>query len=117
MIDPGLVSAFKAGADRDRGHQLETAVFLECRRRAREWHFQTGDAEMDLCDADGRLFINVCWDLADPATAEREASAMKSGVNRLPQARGLLLYHEYSPQLARRFPSAQPAWRWMLEPA
>jgi predicted AAA+ superfamily ATPase len=114
VIDPGLVAAFKAGADRDSGHQLETAVFLECRRRAREWHYQTGDGEMDLCDAEGRLFINVCWDLADPATAERETAAMASGAKRLPRAEGMLLYHEHSPQVTRRFPRAQPAWRWML---
>ncbi len=36
-------------------------------------------------------------------------------VKQLPRAEGILLYHEHSPQVARRFPCAQPAWRWMLE--
>lgn len=115
VIDPGLIGAFKAGADRDVGHKLETAVFLECRRRAREWHYHVGGGELDLCDAEGRLFINACWNLADAATAEREAAAMAAGARLLPKAEGVLLYHEHAPATARRFPKAQPAWRWLLE--
>ena len=115
VVDPGLISAFKAGADRDVGHKLETAVFLECRRRAREWHYHAGDSELDLCDAESRLFINACWNLSDTATAEREATAMAAGARLLPKAKGVLLYHEHAPDTAQRFPTAQPAWRWMLE--
>jgi hypothetical protein len=116
VIDPGLVAAFKAGADRDVGHKLETAVFLECRRRSREWHYHAGVREVDLCDAEGTLFLNVCWDLSDPATMEREQAAMEAGEKLLPGARGLLLYHEYSSEALARFPLARPAWKWMLEP-
>lgn len=116
VIDPGLVAAFKAGADRDMGHKLETAVFLECRRRQREWHYLAGTSEVDLCDAEGRLFVNVCWDLSDPATRERETAAMEAGAKLLPKAKGLLLYHEYSPEAVARVPKARPAWKWMLEP-
>ncbi len=115
VVDPGLVAAFKAGAERDTGHKLETAVFLECRRRSREWHYHAGASEVDLCDAEGRLFVNVCWDLADPGTEERERAAMEAGRKLLPGAEGLLLYHEYAPEAVARFPEARPAWQWMLE--
>ena len=115
VIDPGLIGAFKAGAERDVGHKLETAVFLECRRRLREWHYHAGDGELDLCDAEGRLFINICWNLSDAVTAEREAAAMAAGARLLPKAEGVLLYHEHTPDTAQRFPGAQPAWRWLLE--
>lgn len=117
VIDPGLVAAFKAGADRDVGHKLETAVFLECRRREREWHYHAGTSEVDLCDAQGRLFVNVCWDLSDPVTLEREKAAMAEGARLLPKATGLLLYYEYAPDVVKRIPAARPAWRWMLESA
>jgi predicted AAA+ superfamily ATPase len=116
VVDTGLIGAFKAGSERDVGHKLETAVFLECRRRAREWHYHTGDGDLDLCDAEDRLFINVCWNLADAATAEREGAAMVAGARLLPKARGVLLYHEHARDTATRFPAAQPAWRWLLEP-
>jgi uncharacterized protein len=115
VVDPGLIGAFKAGADRDLGHKLETAVFLECRRRAREWHYHAGDRELDLCDAEGRLFINTCWNLSEAATAEREAAAMAAGARLLPKAKGVLLYHEHAPETVQRFPEAQPAWRWLLD--
>ena len=98
------------------GHKLETAVFLECRRRSREWHYHAGDGELDLCDAEDRWFINACWDLSDAATAEREAAAMAAGARLLPKAKGLLLYHEHAPEAVQRFPAARPAWRWLLEP-
>lgn len=115
VIDPGLIGAFKAGADRDVGHKLETVVFLECRRRTREWHYHAGDGELDLCDAEDRLFINSCWSLSEAGTIEREAAAMATGARRLPQAKGVLLYHEHAHDTAQRFPAAQPAWRWLLE--
>ncbi|MBI5504463.1 MAG: ATP-binding protein, partial [Deltaproteobacteria bacterium] len=117
VIDPGLISAFKAGADRDVGHKFETAVFLECRRRAREWYYHAGTSELDLCDAEGRMFINACWNLSDPSTAQRQEAAMAAGARLLPEAEGLLLYHEHASDTDQRFPEAQPAWRWMLEPA
>lgn len=47
---------------------------------------------------------------------EREQAAMEAGEKLLPRARGLLLYHEYSPKALARFPNARPAWQWMLEP-
>jgi hypothetical protein len=91
-------------------------VFLECHRRWRQWHYHAGEHELDLCDAEDRVFINTCWDLSDPATAEREAAAMAAGAKLIPKAKGILLYHEHAPAMVRRVPSAQPAWRWLLEP-
>jgi len=114
VVDPGLVAAFSAFADRDSDHKLETAVFLECRRRSREWHYHAGKNEVDLCDAEGRVFLDVCWSLSDPETLQREIAAMEEGAKLLPKAKGLLLYHEYSPDLVQRIPEARPAWRWML---
>ncbi len=42
---------------------------------------------------------------------------MAAGARLLPKAEGVLLYHEHAPETVQRFPKAQPAWRWMLEPA
>lgn len=54
VVDPGLLTAFKAGGERDVGHTLETVVFLQARRAAREWHYLPGDGETDLCDTEGQ---------------------------------------------------------------
>jgi predicted AAA+ superfamily ATPase len=115
VIDPGLIGAFKAEAGGDLGHRLETAVFLECRRRWKEWHYSANGGEIDLCAPAEDKFFNVCWSLAEPETARREGEAMALGARRFPRAHGKLLYHEHAPELARRIPGAVPAWRWMLE--
>ncbi|MBK8096125.1 MAG: ATP-binding protein [Planctomycetes bacterium] len=117
VIDTGLIAAFLPGADRDLGHRLETAVFLECRRRQRDWHWlRDQDAELDLCDPEERWFLNSCWRLDEPATLAREAAAVALGRTTMPGARGNLIVHEpVSPDTATAL-SVVPAWRWLLDP-
>lgn len=114
VIDTGLVAAFLPGAERDVGHKLESAVFLECRRRSRDWRYLGGSSEVDLCDAEGRQFVNCCWSLSDLDTIERERAAISFGRESLPRAQGWLLYHEHSPALAGDLSDAMPAWQWLL---
>lgn len=115
VVDPGLIGAFQAGAERDLGHRLETAVFLECRRWQKEWYYYANGGEVDLCAAEGTAYFSVCWNLADPDTAQREERAMALGAQRLPGATGHLLYHEHAPDILQRLPLARPAWSWLLE--
>lgn len=115
VVDTGLIAAFQAGADRDQGHKLETAVFLECRRQQKEWHYHVNGGEVDLCDVDGSKYFNVCWRLAEPETARREEAAMAFGAQQFPDATGHLLYHEFAPSVVSRLPAAQPVWKWLIE--
>jgi uncharacterized protein len=116
VVDTGLVAAFQAAPSRDLGHKLETVVFLENRRARKDLFYYTNGREVDLCDADGRMFINTCWSLADPETLHRETAAMALGAGRWPDADGVLLYHEYTPGREREVPGAQAAWRYLLGP-
>ncbi len=114
VIDPGLVSAFKARAGPDFGRRLETAVFLEMRRRNRDLFYHADGGEIDLCDGEGTVFVNVCWSLAEPQTRQREARQMALGRNLWPQADGRLVFHEYAPEPPDRgIPGAQPAWQFL----
>ncbi len=115
VIDPGLISAFKADSQRDLGHKLETAVFLETRRRRRDLHYYANAHEIDLCDGNGTLFVNTCWSLDDDATATREKVAMSFGRSRWPAAQAYLVYHEYAPGGLAEAPGSMPAWRYLLE--
>jgi predicted AAA+ superfamily ATPase len=115
VVDPGLIGAFQASADRDLGHKLETVVFLECRRRQKEWCYYANGGELDLCTAEGTTYFSTCWNLADPDTARREERAMALGAQHFPGAAGHLLYHEYAPDILQRLPLAQPAWSWLIE--
>lgn len=114
VIDPGLVAAFKAYPGRDVGHKLETTVFLHLRRRRKDLFYYANGGEVDLCDGEGAVFYNTCWDLADPETMEREKGAMALGKTRWPGARGRLIYHEYVPGVETTLPTAEPAWRFLL---
>ena len=114
VIDPGLVAAFHANPERDIGRKLETAVFLEMRRRRQDLHYYANASEVDLCDSEGTLFIDTCWSLTDPDTIKREAASMNFARGRWPRARGWLLYHEYKPGIHLNIPGAEPAWRFLL---
>jgi uncharacterized protein len=115
VIDPGLIGAFKANPQHDLGHKLETAVFLETRRRRKDLHYYADAQEIDLCDSEGALFVNTCWTLDDADTARREAAAMAFGRDRWPNAEGYLLFHEYSPGTLPEVRGLMPAWRYLLE--
>ena len=68
VIDPGPVGAFMANPGRDVGRKLETAVYLEMRRRRKDLFYFIDGSEVDGCDGEGTMFINTCWSLADPDT-------------------------------------------------
>jgi len=114
VIDTGLVSAFKTHPMRDMGHRLETALFLHWRRRCKGLFYFADSVEIDLCDGEGREFLNSCWDLANPETMERESRAMNFGANRWPAAKGQLVYHEYNPQVMSSISNSIPAWKVLL---
>jgi predicted AAA+ superfamily ATPase len=115
VIDPGLVAAFQGNPDRDVGRKLETTVFLHLRRQRRALCYYANGGEVDLCDEEGKAFWNTCWSLTDPDTVGRERRAMAMGRSRAKQAKGILLYHEFSGGLKSALPEAKPAWRWLLE--
>jgi predicted AAA+ superfamily ATPase len=115
VIDTGLMAAFQAFPNRDLGHKLETVVFLENRRSRKDLFYYANGSEVDLCDAEGKLFINSCWSLADSETLRREKAAMDFGYKQWPQGEGKLLFHEYLPGLEQELPGACAAWRYLLK--
>lgn len=115
VIDTGLVAAFKANSARDVGHKLETAVYLEMRRIRKDLCYYINGSEVDLCDADGTMFINTCWSLAEIETRHRESKAMLLGHDRWPNANGHLLFHEFTSSVRKEIPEAEPAWRFLSQ--
>jgi len=114
VIDTGLIGAFQAFPHRDLGHKLESVVFLANRRARRDLFYYANGSEVDLCDGEGKLFVNTCWSLADAEAFHREKAAMAFASARWPEAEGTLLYHEYVPGREREVPGAQAAWRYLL---
>jgi hypothetical protein len=115
VIDPGLVAAFQGNPDRDIGHKLETAVFLQLRRRIKDLFYYANGGEVDICNEEGTEFWNVCWSLTEADTVQREQSSLQLARTRFPKAHGALLFHEYAPVALQAIPEAEPAWSWLLK--
>ena len=61
--------------------------------------------------------IQVCADVDDPATLEREVRALKEAMLEQPRAKPLMLTMESrlpQPEVPRPI-HLMPAWQWMLE--
>ncbi len=123
-VDPGLIGVFDRSGRANIGHALETAVLIELERRlASVTYVRTeGGREVDFLArgaAGGEDLVQVCADLSDPATAERELRALQEAGRAFPRAKKLIL----TLTLATETPShgwpggieVRPAYEWMLE--
>ena len=123
-VDPGLISVFDLTGRANVGHALETAVLVELERRRFEvTYVRTHEGyEVDFLsrDATGEMeLIQVCADLSDPATAERECRALTAAGKLLPRARKrlLTLTQDGFPAESPAGTEVQTAWEWLLEDA
>jgi predicted AAA+ superfamily ATPase len=92
-IDPGLAAAMYRGGAQNRGAQLENAVYLELRRRFGRlsdgvigWVKTSSGKEVDFAidDPAGPLrLVQVCEQLSDPATRQREIGALTEAMGEL----------------------------------
>lgn len=75
LADPGIRTAVLGRREADLGHLMENLVYLELRRRGFAVYVGVaGDSEIDFVAIDGshKVYLQVCYSLEDPATAERE---------------------------------------------
>ncbi len=122
-VDPGLIPLFDRTGRANVGHALETAVLVELeRRRCDVTYVRTPEGyEVDFlarrAGGDAEL-IQVCADLADPATGDRELRALATAGARFPRARRrlLTLHREGIPGDLPAGVEAQPAYEWLLAP-
>jgi len=95
-IDPGLISLYGRTGRANLGHALETTVFLELERRGCQTDYvRTRDGyEVDSLarypQGDPTL-IQVCTDVSEPATYQREVRALSAAVAEYRGALPLLL--------------------------
>ena len=121
-VDTGLIPVFDRTGRSNVGHVLKTAVAVELKRRGFEvTYLRTSEGfEVDFVarSRDGTVeLIQVCADLTDPATAEREFRALATAADRFPEAkrRLLTLTRDDLPSSAPAGVEVQPAWQWMLD--
>jgi predicted AAA+ superfamily ATPase len=101
-VDPGLIPVYERTGRLNLGHALETAVLVELERRGCQPDYvrtQEG-LEVDfLAQTAGQppTLIQVCLDLSDPATWEREVRALSAAAAEIPDSLALLLSLDSTP--------------------
>jgi len=120
-IDPGIISLYERTGRVNLGHALETAVFLELERRGCEVDYVRTRAgyEVDFFARNpegGSILIQVCTDVSDPATYEREVRALSAAAAEYREATPLLLTFDTLPPRSPlpRPLRWQPAIAWLL---
>jgi len=112
-VDPGLMPIYERSGRPNWGHALETAVFLELERRGYEMGYvRTPQGfEVDfLAKSPGEppLLVQVCADVQDPPTYDREVRALAAAAGAHRSARALLVTLESTPPT----PSLPPLLEW-----
>jgi predicted AAA+ superfamily ATPase len=120
-VDTGLIPLYERSGRPNLGHALETAVLLELERRGYESAYvRTVEGwEVDfLAIAPGKpsLLIQVCAEVQDPGTAQRELRALASAKLQQPGARCLLITLDSTPpkEVLPEGLEWWPASRWLL---
>jgi len=95
-IDTGLIPIYDRSGKANIGHALETAVLLELLRRGAEVHYvrTAGGNEVDFLarHPDGREdLIQVCANIDDANTLQRELRALNEAATEHPRAHRLLI--------------------------
>lgn len=119
-IDTGLLGAMTFRHAADSGPLLETMVFMHLRRKGLEVAYvTTSDGyEVDFLARDplsGEVsLIQVCWDISDERTCERELRGLKSAMTDLSVDGGTLVTWDDEKQLDDTI-HVVPVWKWLLE--
>ncbi len=121
-IDPGLIPVFDRSGKANLGHSLETAVRIELERRLLDVRYvrSADGSETDFLarPADGSsMLIQVCADLGDETTREREVRGLLSAAVEHPRASLNLI--TLTPESVGEIPEpirVHDAAVWFLEP-
>lgn len=123
-VDPGLIHAYDRTGRANVGHALETAVMAELERRKHELSYlKTSEGyEVDFHAQPWKgpaWLIQVCADISQPETRDREFRALEAAMKENRGLKGLLLTLDSTGflQAAAATPknvTVLPAWEWML---
>lgn len=122
LADHGLAEAHAPASGLNRGQLIENIVACKLAAQSRELTYVLTKSghEVDFLarDYEGNpQLIQVCSDLSDAKTYEREVRALDEAAREFPNA-GLLLLYESGLPKSRSAPEnirMEPLWRWLLE--
>ncbi len=120
-IDTGLKNAVSFRISEDKGRLYENAVLMELKRRDKEVYYWKDEKkrEIDFLIKEGEKItelIQVCWNLNDKKTKEREANNLAEGMNQFKLKRGIIITENYEGEevLGENKIVFVPLWKWLL---
>jgi len=124
--DHGLGRYFSLKSSEDKGAALENIVFLELKRRQNEkpemeiyyWK-DPQQREVDFVVKEGinlKELIQVCWDVENLETREREVKALLKATEQFKINEGLIITREFSGEerIDEKNIWYVPVWKWLL---
>ncbi len=100
LIDNGIVTQVAVETGSKLGRMFENLVFLHLRRKFSEiFYYLSAGGEVDLCVEKERVFYQVCMDLSDPLTRQRELKALVAALRENPRWRGVVVTLEQDENL------------------
>jgi uncharacterized protein len=124
FIDHGMARGLGFRSTEDRGRLLENLVYIELRRRGGEIYFHKEQKECDfLVRKQGKVCeaYQVCSDLSDPMTRQRELEGLKEALLSHELDRGWIItenQEETFELLLGERPAnilILPAWKWAIQ--
>jgi predicted AAA+ superfamily ATPase len=118
-VDTGLVQAMSHRITRDDGALLENLVFMHLRRYgiSPAYCVTSAGTEVDFVfntpTEDGPQPVQVCWDLSDSKTKNREVQSLLQAMRELGSSRGTIVTWLDEDDPGNGI-DVVPAWKWLL---
>ena len=122
FIDHAMAKILGFRSTEDQGRLLENLIYIELKRRGGEIYFHKEQRECDfLVRKEGRICnaLQVCWDLQNPETREREIQGLCEAMQVHGLTSGTILTRsqeeEFKVQVNETTASIAilPAWKWI----
>jgi predicted AAA+ superfamily ATPase len=119
VIDTGLINAMTFHNSDNRGHLLENLVFMHLRRNQYQVEYvstrkgiETDFFARHPITGEAQL-IQVCWDMANRKTFDREVKGLKAAMEELDIPNGTIVTWDDESSIDDTV-SVIPVWKWML---
>lgn len=122
FVDHVLAKILGFRTSEDRGRTLENIVFIELKRRGCELFYYSGIKECDFVVRRGartQQVIQVCLELHDPSTNEREESGLIEAMDKFSLSEGLIITeNEEGGKIIEKNGKKyhiiiKPIWKWL----
>jgi len=127
-IDTGLSNTIGFKFSHNYGKLIENIVALELKRRKAMdspflefyyWKNHHGNKQVDFIIKEKEQVTNaiqVCWDMEDPRTKDREINSLLAGMKELNLQQGIIITEDFESieKISNKQIICKPLWKWLL---